>query len=80
MVKGTVQTEKLRPSSKYVLEPSKIETLGPWFTNNLSDTAELNMTFTEKRFNIREKLGRVAVLKLLILSSVPVDHDSPSTE
>ena len=79
MVKETVQTEKLRPSSKYVLESSRIETLGPWFTNNLSDTAELNMTFTEKRFNIREKLGRVVILKLLIISSVPVDHASQST-
>ena len=62
--------------------PQKLKHWGPGSqtTYPMTDTAELNMTFTDKRFNIREKLGGVAVLKLLVISSVPVDHASQSTE
>ena len=59
--------------------PPKLKILELWFTNNLSDAAELNMTDTfievKKLFNIWAKrtitpLGRVAVLKPSILSKL----------
>lgn len=59
--------------------PKQFKILGVWFTSGLSKMAELNITDkfneTEKLFNIQAKhsitpLGRVAVLKSLILSKL----------
>ena len=71
--------EKLLPHLNVSWNPPEFRIFGLWFTNNLSDVAELNMTdkFIEvkKLFSIWVKrtitpCGRVAVLKSLILSKL----------
>ena len=67
------------PHLKMSWNPPKLKILGLWFTNDLTNVAEINLTEkfqeTKKLFNIWMKrtttpLGRVAILKSVILSKL----------